>query len=100
MISLDDVVALAKEELQYFDTNQDVWFEVTANNAIKQFGCQDIIIKENECIELDQNGRWFFPKGFYQLILFTGLNNVGTGQVPTWSPIVYWEQPFLRQIGI
>lgn len=100
MITLNDIISRAKIEVSYFNSDSDYWWEVAANESVREFGCSDILVKCNECIKLDQNGRWFFPKNFYQLIGFAGQQIINNNTTPTFSPIIYWEQPILQMANI
>ncbi len=99
MGTIINAVQRAKMELGVFDTSQDYWFEMRANDCAREFNCQEVLIKKNSPIVLDNNGRWFMPKGFKQIICIGGQNVLNNGTV-TSVPIIYWEQPFLGSWNI
>jgi hypothetical protein len=99
MSSILNAVSRAKMELEVWDNSNDYWFEMRANDCAREFNCQETLIKKNCPITLDNNGRWFLPKEFKQIICIGGQNVLNNGTIRQ-VPIIYWEQPFLQTCNI
>lgn len=98
MGSILNAVQRAKMELEIFDTTQDYWFLLRSNDCAREFNCQEVLVKKNCPITLDNNGRWFMPKGFKQILCIGG-KQVLTNGSSNCIPFIYWEQPFLNSLN-
>jgi hypothetical protein len=69
MITLDQCIAGAKQDLNIETTNYDTKFRLWANDCVRQFNSIEVFIKKSQDFPIDDKGRVCLPKGFYRILL-------------------------------
>lgn len=107
MGTVDSILALVKNRLKIFNTDEDLGLMDVINETIRTYNVFETYIKKRKKLERDTKGWYCLPIDFYHLLVVEGWvqnsNNIITNQnnVPTYSrvPFIYYDGTYLNNAG-